>query len=123
MLNPISKLKNKSIIESLKADLTDTRLEAITLFFFIGCFRSLFLSMQSLIKYIEDETRQNAKNAFRELIQIWDSKENTKSGAKKTIKFFCQWFGLIAISKFLNLILLILIVISILIIIRLLRNN
>ena len=105
---PINKLTINKIIESWIADFSETWPDAIILYLLIGCFSSLFLSIQSLIKYIEDETKQNAIKALKELIQICDSKENTKSGAKKTIKFFCHWFGLNAKNKFFKLILLIL---------------
>ena len=67
---PIDKLKTKKIIESRIADFSETLPEAIILYFLIGCFLSLFLSMQSLIKYIEDETKQNAIKALSELTHI-----------------------------------------------------
>ena len=61
--------------------------DAIILNFFLGCFLSLFLSIESLIKYIEEETIQKAINVLRAAIHICDSKEKEKSGAKKTIRF------------------------------------
>ncbi len=65
----------------------DINPDAITLYFFVGCFLSLFLSTQSLIRYIEEEIKQKDKNAFNEAINISGSKEKAKKGAKNTIIF------------------------------------
>ena len=102
--NPKDKLIIKSINANWIADFWETWPEAIILYFFVGCFLSLFISIQSLIKYIEDETKQNAMKALKELTHISDSKENTKSGAKKTIRFFCHCSGLSARKNFFTLI-------------------
>ena len=75
--------------------------DAITLNFFIGCFLSLFLSIESLTKYIEEERKQNDINALIETINICKSKEKEKSGAKNINKFLVHWFGLHAKYRFL----------------------
>ena len=106
-LNPINKLIIRNIKESLIADFIETKPEAITLNFLVGCFLSWFLSIESLIRYIEEEIKQNDINAFIEIIKIWVSKEKAKSGAKNTNRFLDHWFGLIAKNKFLILNLLI----------------
>ena len=100
-LNPIIKLINRYIKESLIADFIETKPEAITLNFFVGCFLSWFLSIESLIRYIEEESKQNDINAFIEIINIFVSKEKAKSGAKNTNRFLVHWFGLLAKNRFL----------------------
>ena len=57
------------------------------LYFFVGCILSLFLSTQSLIRYIEEEIKQKDKNAFSEAINISGSNSKAKKGAKNTIIF------------------------------------
>ena len=91
----------RNIKESLIADFIETRPEAITLNFFVGCFLSWFLSIESLIRYIEEESKQNDKNALIEIINILVSKEKAKSGAKNTKRFLVHWFGLLAKNRFL----------------------
>ena len=53
----------------------------------MGCFLSLFLSIESLIKYMDEEIKQNAIKAFIETKKVSFSKEKAKSGTKKTNKF------------------------------------
>ena len=69
------------------ADGIETKPDAITLNFFVGCFLSLFLSIESLIKYIEEEIKQNAIKAFIETNKVFVSNEKAKSGAKNTKRF------------------------------------
>ena len=76
-----------NINEDLIACFIEIKSDAITLNFFVGCFLSLSLSIQSLTKYIEDERKQNDINAFRETINTCRSKEKSKNGAKNTNKF------------------------------------
>ena len=99
-LNPINKLIIRNIKESLIADFIETKPEAITLNFLVGCFLSWFLSIESLIRYIEEESKQNDINAFIENINILISKEKAKSGAKNTNRFLVHWFGLLAKNRF-----------------------
>ena len=100
-LNPINKLKISKIRELLIANFIEIKPEAIILNFFDGCFLSLFLSIESLIKYIEEERKQNATNALIETINICKSKVKAKNGAKNISKFLVHWFGLHAKNKFL----------------------
>ena len=51
-------------IESLTASATETFPDAMILNFFLGCFLSLSLSIESLIKYIEEDTIQNDTKDF-----------------------------------------------------------
>ena len=67
----------------------------------VGWFLSWFLSIESLIRYIEEESKQNDINAFIEIINIFVSKEKAKSGAKNTKRFLVHWFGLLAKNRFL----------------------
>ena len=62
---------------------------------------SFSLSIESLIKYIEEEIKQNAKKACKESIKIFFSKEKAKRGAKNTNRFLVHWWGLVAKNKFL----------------------
>ena len=100
-LNPINKLIIRNIKESLIADFIETKPEAITLNFLVGCFLSWFLSIESFIRYIEEESKQNDINALIETINICVSKEKAKSGAKNTNRFLVHWFGLLAKNRFL----------------------
>ena len=100
-LNPIIKLVTSNIKESLIADFIETKPEAITLNLLVGWFLSWFLSIESLIRYIEEESKQNDINAFIEIINIFVSKEKAKSGAKNTNRFLVHWFGLLAKNRFL----------------------
>ena len=61
------KLKEKYTKESINADFIETKPDAIALNFFVGCFLSFSLSIESLIKYIEEEIKQNAINALIEV--------------------------------------------------------
>ena len=54
-----------------------------------------------MIRYIEEESKQNDINAFIEIINILVSKEKAKSGAKNTNRFLVHWFGLLAKNRFL----------------------
>ena len=74
-------------IESLRASVIETFPDAIILNFFLGCFLSFSLSIESLIKYIDEDTMQNDKKDFNAANHMCDSKENEKSGAKKTMRF------------------------------------
>ena len=82
--------------------------EAITLNFLVGCFLSLSLSNESLIKYIADEIKQNDIKALPDKSSIWGSKEKAKRGTKNINRFLIQWSGLQANIKFLILLILIL---------------
>ena len=86
-LNPIKRLIISNPKDRIIADCIVTKPDAITLNFFVGCFLSLFLSMESLIKYIEEEIKQNDINAFIEIKTICFSNEKAKSGAKNTNRF------------------------------------
>ena len=66
----------------------------------MGCFLSLFLSIESLIKYIEEEIKQNDMNDLIESINICDSNEKAKSGAENTNRFLVHWLGLLAKNRF-----------------------
>ena len=81
------KLKNRSVIDNLIADFIDTKPDAINLNFFVGCFLSLFLSIESLIKYIDEEIKQNAIKAFMQIKKVSLSKEKANTGAKNTNTF------------------------------------
>lgn len=59
----MKKLIDRSNKENLIAVLTETKPEAIILNFLVGCFLSLSLSIESLIKYIAEEIKQNAIKA------------------------------------------------------------
>lgn len=74
-------------IENLTASAIETFPDAIILNFFLGCLLSLSLSIESLIKYIDEDTMQNDTKDFTAANHICDSKENEKSGAKKTMRF------------------------------------
>ena len=100
-LNAINKLKISKIRELLIANFIEIKPEAIILNFFVGCFLSLFLSIESLIKYIDEERKQNAKKALIETINICKSKVKAKNGAKNISKFLVHCFGLQAKNKFL----------------------
>ena len=78
---------NSKKIETVIADFIEIKSDAITLNFFVGCFLSLFLSIESFNKYIEDEIKENEINAFIETISICKLKEKAKSGAKNINKF------------------------------------
>ena len=43
--------------------------------------------MESFIKYIDEEIKQNAINALIEISKVCVSKENAKRGAKNTSRF------------------------------------
>ena len=81
--------------------MTLTRPDAITLNFFVGWFISCFLSNESLIRYIEEESKQNDINAFIETNNICISNEKAKNGAKNTKRSLVHWFGLQAKNRFL----------------------
>ena len=81
------KLKEQYIKESINADFIETTPDAINLYFFVGCSLSFSLSMESLIKYIDEEIKQNAINALIEVSKVCESKENAKIGAKNTSRF------------------------------------
>ena len=81
------KLKEKYTNESINADFIETKPDAIALNFFVGCFLSLSLSMESFIKYIDEEIKQNAINALIEVSKVCLSKEKAKRGAKNTSRF------------------------------------
>ena len=81
------KLKEKYTKESINADFIETKPDAIALNFFVGCSLSLSLSMESFIKYIDEEIKQNAINALIEVSKVCVSKEKAKRGAKNTSRF------------------------------------
>ena len=81
------KLKAKYNEESINAYFIGTRPDAIALNFFVGCSLSLSLSMESFIKYIDEEIKQNAINALIEVRKVCFSKEKAKRGAKNTSRF------------------------------------
>ena len=97
----MKKLIDRSNKENLIAVLTETKPEAIILNFLVGCFLSLSLSIESLIKYIAEEIKQNAIKAWNESNQFFFSKVKAKSGARNTNRFLIHWFGLVAKNKFL----------------------
>ena len=57
--------------------------------------------MESFIKYIDEEIKQNAINALIEVRKVCFSKEKAKRGAKNTSRFLVHWLGLLAKNKFL----------------------
>ena len=57
--------------------------------------------MESFIKYIDEEIKQNAINALIEVSKVGVSKEKAKRGAKNTSRFLVHWLGLLAKNKFL----------------------
>ena len=78
---------DRSNKDNLIADLIGTKPEAIILNFFVGCFLSFSLSIESLIKYIAEEIKQNAIKAWSESNQVCFSIEKAKSGDRNTNRF------------------------------------
>ena len=86
-MKPINKLVSTKKIDKDIAYFIDTSPEAIDRYFFVGCFLSFSLSMESFIKYIDEEIKQNAINALIEVNIVCVSKEKAKRGAKNTSRF------------------------------------
>ena len=76
------KLKENKTKESINADFIETKPDAIALNFFVGCSLSLSLSMESFIKYIDEEIKQNAINALIEVSKFAFQKKKRKEGLK-----------------------------------------
>ena len=69
--------------------------DAIGLFFFTGCSRSLGASMMSFMKYAAEDIALKAIKAFVVSKNTFPSKRLPKnSGAAKTLKFFNHCLGL-----------------------------
>ena len=87
------------IIAISQATLSDIFPEAIGLFFLIGWVLSFGASIISFTKYVPDESKQNAKNAFVVEAKMDGLKKvPKKTGAAYTLKFLSHCRGLAVLN-------------------------